>query len=85
MKSISSLANNINVIAGPNASGKSSTARIIQDMIWKQNIERIQLQSRLSINEKTWDIHIDNGHYSSQCDGVDDTLSSIPSYDESKR
>ncbi|NLZ94360.1 MAG: hypothetical protein GX921_00855, partial [Bacteroidales bacterium] len=85
LKSISSLANNINVIAGPNASGKSSTARIIQDMIWKQNIERIHLESRLLIDNKVWDIKIDNGHYSSQCDGVDDTLSSIPSYDESKR
>ena len=85
MKSISSLAININVIAGPNASGKSSTARIIQDMIWKQNIERIQLQSRLSIDEKIWDINIDNGHYSSQCNGIDDTLPSIPAYDESKR
>ena len=85
MKSISSLANNINVIAGPNASGKSSTARIIQDMIWKQNIERIHLESKLSIDDKIWDIKIDNGHYSSQCDGVDDTLPSIPAYDESKR
>ena len=85
MKSISSLAKNINVIAGPNASGKSSTARIIQDMIWKQNIERIQLQSRLLIDEKIWHIHIDNGHYSSQCNGIDDTISSIPAYDESKR
>ncbi|MDD4729359.1 MAG: hypothetical protein PHN55_11495 [Dysgonamonadaceae bacterium] len=85
MKSISSLASDINVIAGPNASGKSSTARIIQDMIWKKNIERIHLESRLSIDENIWDIKIDNGHYSSQCNGVDDTLSSIPAYDESKR
>ena len=65
MKSISSLANDINVIAGPNASGKSSTARIIQDMIWKKNIERIHLESRISIDENIWDIKIDNGHYSS--------------------
>ncbi len=85
MESISSLASNINVIAGPNASGKSSTARIIQDMIWKQNIERIHLETKLSINKEAWDIKIDNGHYSSQRNGVDDTLSSIPAYDESKR
>lgn len=85
MESITSLASHINIIAGPNASGKSSTARIIQDMIWKQNIERIHVESRLAINEKKWDIKIDNGHYSSQCDGVDDTLTSLPAYDESKR
>src|SRR5690554_4542163 len=85
MESISSLASNINVIAGPNASGKSSTARIIQDMIWKQNIERIHLETKLSINEEAWNIKIDNGHYSSQRNGVDDTLSYIPAYDESKR
>ena len=85
MKSISSLANNINVIVGPNASGKSSTARIIQDMIWKQNIERIHLDSSLLIDEKRWNININNGSYSSQRDGVDNTLSFIPAYDESKR
>ncbi|HHW80496.1 MAG TPA: hypothetical protein GX746_02205, partial [Bacteroidales bacterium] len=85
MKSISSLANNINVIVGPNASGKSSTARIIQDMIWKQNIERIHLDSKLSIDNIMWNININNGAYTSQRNGVDDTLSFIPAYDESKR
>ncbi len=85
MEFITSLANNINVIAGPNASGKSSTARMIQNIIWKQNIEKIHVETKLSVSDKEWDIKIDNGHYSSQCNGVDDKLSSIPAYDESKR
>ncbi|MCS3557400.1 MULTISPECIES: ATP-binding protein [unclassified Sphingobacterium] len=85
MKPIVSLSSHINVIAGPNASGKSSTARIIQDILWKQNIQRIHVESRLLINDEKWDIKIDNGHYLCQCGGVDDSLTSLPAYDESKR
>ncbi|HLW08492.1 MAG TPA: hypothetical protein VKY45_13125, partial [Marinilabiliaceae bacterium] len=85
MESLKSLAKNINVIAGPNASGKSSTARMIQNMIWKQNIERIHVETKLLVDNDAWSIKIDNGHYSSQRNGVDDTLPSIPAYDESKR
>ncbi len=85
MESLKSLAKNINVIAGPNASGKSSTARMIQNVIWKQNIERIHVETKLLVDNDAWSIKIDNGHYSSQRNGVDDTLPSIPAYDESKR
>ena len=85
MESMKSLAANMNIIAGPNASGKSSIARIIRQMIWKQNIHNIHVECRLVINDKVWDIKIDNGHYSCQCNGVEDSLLSLPAYDESKR
>ncbi len=85
MESLKSLAKNINVIAGPNASGKSSTARMIQNVIWKQNIERIHVETKLLVDNDAWSIKIDNGHYSSQRNGKDETLPSIPAYDESKR
>ena len=85
IKPLRSFANHVNVIAGPNASGKSSTAQIIQDMIWKKNRNRIHVQSKFIIGDKKWDIQIDNGHYTSQSNGREDTLTSLPAYDEAKR
>lgn len=82
---ITDLAKNINIIAGPNASGKSSTARMIQNVIWKENIERIRVEAKLEFDNKDWDIHIDNGYYSSQSNGFDKALPSIPAVEESKR
>lgn len=85
MEAIDSLAANINVIAGPNASGKSSTARMIQNVIWKQNIDRIRVEAKIKIDQKDWKLHIDNGYYSSQSNGFDEALPSIPAVEESKR
>lgn len=85
LKSMNSLAKNINVIAGPNASGKSSTARMMQQVIWKQNIERIRVETKLEIAKKKWHIRIDNGYYSSQSNGFEETLPSIPAVEEAKR
>src|SRR5699024_7581751 len=79
------LAANINVIAGPNASGKSSTARMIQNVIWKQNIDRISVAVKIEVDKKDWDLHIDNGYYSSQSNGLDVALPSIPAVEEAKR
>lgn len=85
METLKDLAQHINVIAGPNASGKSSTARTIQDVIWKQNMDKIHVHSSISIQDKSWQITIDNGFYNSQSNGVDEALPSIPAADESKR
>lgn len=85
MKPLKNLAQHINVIAGPNASGKSSTARMIQDVIWKQNMDSIHVNSRLSIQDKLWNINIDNGHYNSQSNGLDEPLPAMPAVDEAQR
>lgn len=85
MESLGSLAPNINIIGGPNASGKSSTARIIQDILWLQNTKNIHAECKLEINGKIWSITIDNGYISCQCEGIESVLPSLPAYDESKR
>src|SRR5690625_1731807 len=85
MKAMDYLASNINVIAGPNASGKSSTARMIQNVIWKQNIDRISVAAKIEIDKKEWGLHIDSGYYSSQSNGLDEPLPSIPAVEEAKR
>lgn len=85
MQKIGPLSQHINIIVGPNASGKSSTARTIQDIIWKENIGSIIVDANVSIGERDWNIEIDNGFYRCQNEGQDDSLPSIPAYDESKR
>jgi len=85
MAPIRAFAPNINIIAGPNASGKSSTARILRQALWRNDLQNIQLQCRVAIANKVWDIHIDHGHYSCQCEGKEDSLPDLPASDDSKR
>jgi uncharacterized protein YhaN len=85
MAPINTVVANINIIAGPNASGKSSTARIMQQALWRNDLLNIHLQCRIAIADKVWDIHIDHGHYSCQSEGKEDTLPDLPALDESKR
>ncbi|MCK4922473.1 MAG: hypothetical protein KAS71_15580, partial [Bacteroidales bacterium] len=55
MKSYKDFASNINIIAGPNASGKSSTARIIKKLIWPDNTNGIFAESSAKIENENWD------------------------------
>ena len=85
METYRDLAPNINIIAGPNASGKSSTAKIIQDMIWKGRVDGVQAESSVVIGETGWEIKLDPGRKKVQREGVDDEIPGIPSPDSSRR
>ena len=85
METYRDLAPNINIIAGPNASGKSSTARIIQDLIWKGRADGVQAESSVLIGETHWEIKIDPGRKKVQREGTDDEITGIPSPDSSGR
>ncbi len=85
MEAYRELSPNINIIAGPNASGKSSTARIIQDMIWKDRVDGVQAESSVVIGETGWDIKIDASRKIVQREGIDDEITGIPSADSSAR
>lgn len=78
-------AGNINIIAGPNASGKSSTARIIQQIIWHNKTQGIQAESSLLIDKIPWDIKIDSNNISIQRNGVKDELTGLPAAEDSGR
>jgi hypothetical protein len=85
MAALNGFARNINIIAGPNASGKSSTARLIRQLLWRQQLERLHADCRLEIAGSNWDIHAESGYYSCQRDGQVDILPSLPAVDESTR
>lgn len=56
------LAPHINIVAGPNASGKSSTARLIRDMLWARENEGVKARMKIHIDEASWFIHHDGGY-----------------------
>ena len=76
---------NINIIAGPNASGKSSTSRIIQQVIWRNHTDGIQVESSNEIEQENWDIKIDSRNIQVQRDGKDDELVGLPAVEGSNR
>lgn len=76
---------NINIIAGPNASGKSSTARIIQKVIWRNHTDGIHAESSTKIDKEYWDIKIDSRNIKVQRDGKDDELVGLPAVEGSNR
>ncbi len=56
------LAPHINIVAGPNASGKSSTARLIRDMLWAKEKEGVKARMKIHIDQASWVIHHDGGY-----------------------
>jgi len=69
---------NINIIAGPNASGKSSTARMIQQIVRQNNTDQAQAQSVVEISHENWQINTDSKHTKVQREGVDTQLAGLP-------
>lgn len=68
----------INIIAGPNASGKSSTARAIKQIIWRNSTSDLWANSRIKINGEPWQIDVNFSNVLVQKDGVDASLQGLP-------
>ena len=78
MNTLDDLAANINIIVGPNASGKSSIARIIQQLIWHNKTKGLNIDGSVVLDGETWEIKIDSDKITIQRDGKDDELNGIP-------
>ncbi|MDR4988466.1 MAG: hypothetical protein RG741_06490 [Bacteroidales bacterium] len=85
IKSFKDLAGHINIIAGPNASGKSSTACMIQNLIWRRAQRGIQAESALQTGSDHWDVKLDGSLCTSQKNGNEEELTGIPGPDTSGR
>jgi len=72
------LAKNINLITGPNASGKSSTSRVIQKVIWPDKTKGLDVHSQLEIGGDSWQVRIESEAVKIQQDGIDQELKGIP-------
>ncbi|MCF8380269.1 MAG: hypothetical protein K9H49_11865 [Bacteroidales bacterium] len=85
IKAYTDFAPNINIIAGPNASGKSSTARIIKQLLWPNNTDGVFAESSAEIANENWDVKIDSKSVKIQRQGIDDKFPGIPAFETSKR
>ncbi len=74
---------NINIITGANASGKSTTARAIQSLLWPKDINHMHAEA--DVNAGTdWYIKIDHGSVVSQKEGKNETLPNLPGEDNKR-
>src|SRR5690554_4893567 len=85
IKAYEGLSPHINIIAGPNASGKSSTARAIQQLMSQENIGNITAEGSFSIDEESWISHVDPSYIKTQKNGIDTDLKGIQSEGDESR
>lgn len=69
---------NLNIVAGPNASGKSSTAVLIQKMIWQRETEGISAFGRFLLGKNEWTIRVDGSSIRTERNGVPAALPDLP-------
>ncbi len=83
--SLKDLAANINIIAGANASGKSSIARIIQQLVWRDNTKGLNVEGSVILDKEPWEIKIDSKNITVQRNGNEDEFSGIPAVEGKHR
>lgn len=78
LKKFEGFSNSINIISGPNSSGKSSTARVIQQLIWHDKSLGLKARGSVLLNQENWEIDIDSNFISTQRNGLKDEIKGIP-------
>lgn len=85
MKPFKGFSDGINIIAGPNASGKSTTATAIQKLIWQSDTRNIHLIGQAEMNGEPWSLEVDSNKKVVQRQGVDDEIAGVPAAEEQNR
>ena len=69
--SVEDLTDGINITYGPNASGKSTTAQVLQMLLWNDlpDWSRASIAGRIDFNGSEWIVDIDAGDISTRQDG----------------
>lgn len=75
---LNDLAGDINIIAGPNAAGKTTIARLIHQIIWPDKSALTDIESSFTINDDLWSVHIDPVVQIIQKNGIDAQATGIP-------
>lgn len=77
----------LNVVHGPNASGKTTTARAIESLLWPRAAapERAVLGGRFTLAGETWGIEVDAGRARWQREGREATSPALPPADTRDR
>lgn len=69
---IEDLSGCINIIHGRNGSGKTTTSRVIQELLWpgKTDLERAAVSGTLREEERAWEVLVEPGHREWRLNGV---------------
>jgi predicted AAA+ superfamily ATPase len=59
LKKYDDLAKHVNIIFGPNASGKSSTARAIRELIWRQASGEVIASAMGEFDGEQWELKLE--------------------------
>lgn len=78
LASLNDIASQVNIVVGANASGKSSTARMIQQIIWQNNTKGIEAEASVELDQDAWEIKIDSARTLVQRNGIDAEISGLP-------
>lgn len=83
---VTDLSPGINIVHGPNASGKTTLARSIQWLLWPaEATDRSSLTGQLSLNGESWRVEVDPGRVRYQRDGQDANGPNLPPADQRDR
>ncbi len=77
--SLDGFSKGINIIFGPNASGKSTTASALQEIMWPQSCgdKKRSIDGQLSIAEDGWSARLEPGNIQYLKNGQEDSLPSL--------
>lgn len=81
----SNLSPHINIIGGPNASGKTTTAKTIQKLLNYHKINEIRAEASFDLDSKLWKSEIEMGYTKMLEEGQIATLEGLPALEEMSR
>lgn len=83
---VADLSPGINIVHGPNASGKTTLARSMQWLLWPdEGADRLSLTGKLSLNGESWRVDVDPGRVRYQRNGQDANGPNLPPADQRDR
>lgn len=84
--SVDDLSPGINIVHGPNASGKTTLARAMQWLLWPEDVpDRTSLTGRLSLDGEAWRVAVDPGGASYRRNGRETNGPNLPPADQRDR
>ena len=83
---VDDLSPGINLVCGPNASGKTTLATSLQWLLWPQVVrERVEVVGHLSLNGDEWRVRVNDRQATYQQNGQEANRPSLPSDDQRDR
>ncbi|WP_227357545.1 AAA family ATPase [Haladaptatus salinisoli] len=83
---VEDICSGINIVHGPNATGKTTVAKSIERLFWPEATEgHAELVARLSVNGDAWRVELNGSRTSYQQDGKDVNRPNLPPVDQRDR